>query len=205
MLCAFSTHSCCNRRGPRFCVRGVLARSPAHRESNDTITFPVHLSNSSCRTLRCAPQVASQLPTRRTAAAMMLFSATVAAAGTRRGLLQQLRPYSSALNGNRTPIDNVTKNTTAMVHQEDSSSHSTEEAFELRVPGVCDQGQVVYARCAGRGTQQHPVRMLLRRCGGPGGAQHPQGWHCRHPQPLCCSTGEAADCQGDGGRRCHCK
>jgi hypothetical protein len=56
----------------------------------------------------------------------------------RRGIqlqLQLLRPYSSALNGNRSPVENVTKNTTAMLHQEDSSSRGTEEAFELRVPG----------------------------------------------------------------------
>lgn len=49
---------------------------------------------------------------------MMLFSTTAAAAGTRRALLQLqlLRPYSSALYGNRSPIDNVTKNTATMLH-----------------------------------------------------------------------------------------
>lgn len=57
----------------------------------------------------------------------------LASAARPRALLCRL--YSSALNGNRSPMDIVTNKSNPMMHQEDSTSTSTEDAFELRVPG----------------------------------------------------------------------
>lgn len=58
------------------------------------------------------------------------------AANCRRGgALLCGRLYSSALNGNRSPLENVTKSSNPMLHQEDSTSRSTEDALEMRVPG----------------------------------------------------------------------
>lgn len=47
----------------------------------------------------------------------------------------QLRLYSSALSGNRAPIENVMRNNNPMLHQEGCNTGATEAAFELRVPG----------------------------------------------------------------------
>lgn len=59
------------------------------------------------------------------------------AASRRGGALLFSRLYSSALNGNRSPLDNVINNNNPMLHQQDSNSIRTEEDFELRVPGEC--------------------------------------------------------------------
>ena len=81
----------------------------------------------------------------------------------RGGFVLCSRLYSSALNGNRSPLDNVTDNNTPMLHQE-ASSNSTEEAFELKVPGKWGHAGLDVGGNGGVALHVQPCSVLQGSC-----------------------------------------
>jgi hypothetical protein len=77
-------------------------------------------------------------------------------------------------------LDNVVNNTNPMLHQQDSTSTSTEGAFELKVPGGGEP-----ARLAGAQTWSPVAAVKLAFLCMPGAVQV-CAWQGRRVTVLCC-------------------